>query len=361
MLQSIPSGLMPKMDSLLARVRPSCTKLVAHEDSSVRINVDKARNFVKDLDVNEFDQLAEPVSFPLNFSSQQDELNFLTLYGLLNFGSGFRKDLHKFAKRGAHDTIVFGLIGMYISVPKLDAEFMQNLSIDRVANYFSIPLEMDEEISPGIYMAKPGPLKPLAAMILKILNESGQKLMDLKLADFGAFVLANVTSQNLNNQEENATASGSAVHLVDQLVTTFPGFDDHYDLNGEKVYFLKRAQLTVGCIHRRFKTSEPKLTFADIHELTALSDNVLPCVLHALGVLEYDEELEAQINRGKEDLAKQKECELRAAALVACDQIVAESKGRISHFELGFYLWRAGKEVRFRSLERHTTRNTFFY
>ncbi|KAG6974513.1 hypothetical protein JG688_00003021 [Phytophthora aleatoria] len=350
-------------DSLLARVRPSCAKLVAHESSSVRINADKVRTFEEELDAKEFKQLAEPMNFPLNFRSQQDELNFLTLYGLLNFGSGFRKDLHKYADRGAHDTIVFGLIGMYISVPKLDAQFMRNLTIDLVANYFSIPLEKDEEVSPGIYMAKPGPLKPLAVMIQKILKECGQKLVDLKMEDFGAFVLANLSPKPSGDQEEKEFVgpSASAVYLVDQFVATFPGFDDHYEIHGEKVYLLKRAQLAVACIHRRFKDSEPKLIFADINELTAFSDNVLPCVLHALGVLEYDAELEARINRGEELPAGKEECELRAAAVVACDQIVAESKGRIGTLELDFYLWRVGKEDRFRSLERHATRDTFFY
>ncbi|ETL45275.1 hypothetical protein F441_04750 [Phytophthora nicotianae CJ01A1] len=348
-------------DSLLARVRPSCAKLVAHESSCVRINADKVRTFEEQLDAKEFEQLAEPMNFPLNFRSQQDEINFLTLYALLNFGSGFRKDLHKYTDRGAHDTIVFGLIGMYISVPKLDAQFMKNLTIDLVANYFSIPLEKDEEVSTGIYMAKPGPLKPLAVMLQKILNESGQKLIDLKMEDFGAFVLANLAPETSADQEEKESVRPSAVYLVDQFVSTFPGFDDHYEIQGEKVYLLKRAQLAVACIHRRFKDSEPKLTFTDINELTAFSDNVLPCVLHALGVLEYDASLEARINRGEELPAGKEECELRAAAVVACDQIVAESNGRIGTLELDFYLWRVGKEDRFRGLERHATRDTFFY
>ncbi|KAE9049284.1 hypothetical protein PR003_g1703 [Phytophthora rubi] len=354
---------MAASSSLLARVRPSCAALVARECSCVRVNADKVRAFVEELDVEEFEQLAEPMNFPLNFHSQQDELNFLTLYGLLNFGSGFRKGLHKYADRGAHDTIVFGLIGMYISVPKLDAQFMKNLSIDLVASYFSIPLEKDEEISPGIYMAKPGPLKPLAVMIQQVLNECGQKLLDLKMNDFGAFVLANLAPKSGGDLEEKEAASpnANATYLVDRFVATFPGFDDHYEFDGEEVYLLKRAQLAVACIHRRFKNSEPKLTFADINELTAFSDNVLPCVLHALGVLEYDAELEGRINRGDELPAGRQECELRAAALVACDQIVEASKGRIGTLELDFYLWRVGKEERFRGLERHATRDTFFY
>lgn len=44
---------------------------------------------------------------------------------------------------------------MYISVPKLDGKFLSGLSLDVVANYFSLPLERDEELSPGIYISKP--------------------------------------------------------------------------------------------------------------------------------------------------------------------------------------------------------------
>ena len=76
---------------------------------------------------------------------------------------------------------------------------------------------------------------------------------------------------------------------------------------------------------------------------------------------QYDTELESLINRGEELRAGQRECELRAAAIVACDQIVMASDGRIGTLELDFYLWRMGKEDRFRGLERHATRDTFFY
>lgn len=68
--------------SLLARVRPSCAALVARESSAVRVNADKVRVFVEELDAKEFEQLAEPMNFPLNFRSQQDELNFLSALGL---------------------------------------------------------------------------------------------------------------------------------------------------------------------------------------------------------------------------------------------------------------------------------------
>lgn len=44
---------------------------------------------------------------------------------------------------------------MYISVPALSSAYLQNVSMEVVANFFSIPTERDEEISTGIYIAKP--------------------------------------------------------------------------------------------------------------------------------------------------------------------------------------------------------------
>jgi hypothetical protein len=44
---------------------------------------------------------------------------------------------------------------MYISVPRLNADYLANMSIDVLANYFSIPLDRDEEIATGIYVSKP--------------------------------------------------------------------------------------------------------------------------------------------------------------------------------------------------------------
>jgi hypothetical protein len=89
----------------------------------------------------------------------------------------------------------------------------------------------------------------------QVLNESGQKLVDLKMEDFGAFVLANLSPKSSGEEEEKEAVGprANAAFLVDQFVATFPGFDDHYTLQGEEVYLLKRAQLAVACIHRRFK------------------------------------------------------------------------------------------------------------
>ncbi|GAB9465650.1 hypothetical protein Gpo141_00003049 [Globisporangium polare] len=337
----------PSSSNLLTQVRNSCAQLLAHENAAVRVNDEKIALFLETLDWQKYETLAEPMRFPLNFRSTQEEIAFLTLYGLLNFGSGYRKDLHKYCDR------LYGLLGMYISVPALSSAYLQNISMEVVANFFSIPTERDEEISTGIYIAKPGPLKPLVQMIQHVLNECGQKLLERGYADFGAFVVANLRADE--------SKEPSAVHLVEQLTSVFPAFDDHREVRGEKVFFLKRAQLVVASLHRRFKDSNPEYTFSDIDELTAMSDNVLPCVLRALGILEYDPELARVIDSGEPLRVGVHEGEVRAGAIVACEKIVAASNGRVTTTDLDFYLWRVGKEPEFRDLERHATRDTFFY
>lgn len=56
-----------------------------------------------------------------------------------------------------------------------------------------------------------------------------------------------------------------------------------------------------------------------------------------------------------------RECEIRAGAIVASEKILAASGGRLTVDDLDWYLWRAGKEPEYRGIERHATRDTFFY
>ena len=77
---------------LLARIRPSCAVLLAHESSSVHINAESLQAFAKDVDetFQRTQPIAEFMTFPLTFRSQQDELNFLSALsyssGVISFG-----------------------------------------------------------------------------------------------------------------------------------------------------------------------------------------------------------------------------------------------------------------------------------
>lgn len=76
---------------------------------------------------------------------------------------------------------------------------------------------------------------------------------------------------------------------------------------------------------------------------------------------QYDPELTRVIDSGEPLPVGARECEVRAGAIVACEKIVAASHGRVNTTDLDHYLWRLGKDPEFRSLERHATRDTFYY
>ncbi|ETV91117.1 hypothetical protein H310_14213 [Aphanomyces invadans] len=340
-------------------VRESCATYMRERAKHVSINGDKISEFVAGLDREQFDQLGEPIRYPLSFKSIEEEVNFLALVDLLNFGSGYRKPLHQYCDRGAHETMMFGVIGMYISSSQLDAKTLRGLSLDSVANYFSLPLERDEQLSPGIYISKPGPLKPLAESIHQALTETGSLCLERGYDDIGAFVLAHLNA----GTAENAAVAPSAATLVDALATTFPAFRD---VHGD-VLILKKAQLLASNLYRRFGTTDPRFNFLDIELLTACSDNVLPCVLHAVGILEYAPALAASIADGQPlVLGSEEEIELRAGAVVACDRLLTalrEDRGisGATIMAVDSYLWRVGKEPTYRPLERHATPNTVLY
>jgi hypothetical protein len=61
---------------------------------------------------------------------------------------------------------------------------------------------------------------------------------------------------------------------------------------------------------------------------------------------QYTPELDEKIARGEELPSGKHESEIRAGAIVACEQIVRASNGRLSTLELDWYLWRVGTSCR---------------
>jgi len=83
--------------------------------------------------------------------------------------------------------------------------------------------------------------------------------------------------------------------LIERLASVVPAFDDraNYPLQTheptaerhiEEVIFLKKAQLAIGDLYRRFRMFDRRFAFTDIDTLTVFVDNVLPW--SALGDLE---------------------------------------------------------------------------
>lgn len=100
----------------------------------------------------------------------------------------------------------------------------------------------------------------------------------------------------------------------------------------------------------------------DAHQAIAPVDNVIPAMLVYQGILRLSPTLHQIIHQQRVPLARgPQEAELRAVALASCEQIVAATGDTFTALDLGYYLWRSGKEAGARQFARHHTQDTVFY
>ena len=140
-------------------------------------------------------------------------------------------------------------------------------------------------------------------------------------------------------------AGGSAERLVHALASGMPFFDDRG--------FYKRAQITANDL-----TLAGVAEFADIDRLTIFADNLVPHVLRVDGVLVYDDRLAARIDAGELLPPGEKEREIRACAVHACE-LIAETTG-VPPRRLDVWLWNRGRQERYKSRPRHRTRTVYY-
>jgi len=345
---------MATSETIFDKVRRSC-KYVADNASDVKIKEEAIDSFLSDLKTDVFKKKSAHVNFPLKFASLEEEINFLTILDILNFGSGFRKCLHQMCDRGAYDTIRFGLIGMHLSGKTLDSGYLSSVSLGEVSELFNIPLSVEKEVMAAVKQLVPSACRSLAELITKVLNDCGRILRNRGSKNFGEFVLGILSSKGT-----------SSAHLVEGLMDTFPAFCDKAEYKGQEVFILKKVQLLAADLYRKFGSGDERFSFVDIDHLTVFSDNVVPAVLRKLGVLEYSEKLAAEVDVGNVLKPGDMEVEIRACSIVACDEIVKRSSGRFQDIKmdavsLDFYLWTIGKDEQYRGLERHYTQETVFY
>lgn len=304
---------------------------------------------------------------PLLFDSKSQEINFIALLQLLNFGSGYRKELHEITGRGAYDTICFGLMNAHISSIKLDTVFMKQADLQTIASLFQLPLlEDNRSIVPSSNsVSARSTLRHLIEQIRDVLIETG-----LILEHHGFNDMSDLVSHICP-----VGKPASAANLVKTLADLIPAFSDSAtSLQGKHVFILKKAQLLAAELYRRFHMEDSRFDFEDIDDLTIFADNVVPAVLRELGILIYDDSLASRVDH--EDLLHKDEridLQLRAASISACESILQTMRDSLiprsdlirpqipRAMDLDFYLWNMGKQPNYRSIKRHRTQDTVFY
>ena len=269
------------------------------------------------------------------FRNGQDAANFALLFSLLQFGHGFRRELHRLCRRGASRTITLGVRSLNDS-GDLSAARLRGLTAADIQQAFQLPDDAS--------------LVTLVQQLHIVVHQAGEVLKGLGLRDFADFC-----KQVLGSPE---AAQEPAATVVRQLANHFPAFNDQGVLHdGSRVVLVKKATLAVAELCRLAAPHDRHYSlFQDFHRAIAPVDNVLPAMLAYKGILCLSPELHMLIHQQCVPLSRgPKEAELRAVALAACEQIVAATEDAFTALDLGYYLWRSGKEVGARQFARHHT------
>jgi hypothetical protein len=149
-----------------------------------------------------------------------------------------------------------------------------------------------------------------------------------------------------------------------RLLSAMPYFDDVAQYRDKRVPFFKRAQLTAADLALVFD-GQGWGRFDDLAELTIFADNLVPHVLRMDGVLRYDADLAARIDREQLIPAGSiEEVEIRAGALHAVELMVAELRGvgrPATAMSIDFLLWNRGQQPQYKLAKpRHRTRSVFY-
>ncbi|PIA18227.1 hypothetical protein COEREDRAFT_39873 [Coemansia reversa NRRL 1564] len=335
--------------------------------SLVTVCVEKSRCYADSFDGTKFESHVKYINnwthkLPLVFDNLAQELNLISLLGLLQVGSGFRRELHEMTGRGAADTMRFGCISLHISQTQLDAKGLQALTLGEISQNFGIPLLGEERPvisgTTAVMMSEPSVLRPLADIILGCLQDTGRRLERGGFASLSDFVI------------RICAEKPTAAHLVEKLVNAFPSLRDAADVDGQQVYLFRKAQLLAYDICQRFGSTDARFAFPDIGDMSLFADSVAPVMAQHHGMLVPCEAIALKIRDGRE-LTLAETTAMRAASIVAAQQIVSHvnspvlsrmrGKFSVNQVTLGSFWWREGKESELRDLKRLICKKTVYF
>jgi len=142
-----------------------------------------------------------------------------------------------------------------------------------------------------------------------------------------------------------AIQAPSAQALAGALADAMPTFADRG--------FYKRAQIVPSNLALAGVASYP-----DLDRLTIFADNLVPHVLRCDGILRYDPRLAAHIDAGRQLRPGPQEAEIRACAVVACEEL--SSRLGVAPRTLDSWLWNRGQGAAYKALPRHRCRCVFY-
>ncbi len=265
-------------------------------------------------------QLAEP---PPADGREAAAAYWLTL-DAINFGSGWFPTLRKRPGLSGYNTIAAALREHVAAAGPWTAAELTELTAPELAGI----LDQDPE-------------HELMALYARSLTDLGRHIARDHDGRFAAVV---------------DTAGGSAVALATRL-GEWDCFADSSRYEELRIPFLKRAQIAAADLQRAGVAE-----FTDLRELTMFADNLVPHVLRLDGVLWFDPELVARIER--QELIEHdspEEVEIRACAVQAVELLTAAAEGdEVCAAQIDQLLWEQGQQPQYKAVPRHRSRCTAY-
>jgi hypothetical protein len=319
-------------------IRDGC-RAVATEATRLRIDTARLADYARDFPVAEIGAATlDPATHYVGRG--KDTLAFILALDAINFGSGYFPHVRKRPRdsnswHSGYFTMAAGLNDWFLAEGPPSAARLAKLTEADCARIF------------GQDLGNP-PAAELMGLFARALN------------DLGALLLARFDGDPAQLVER-------AGHKAETLVATLrimPFFDDVAIWQGRTVPFMKRAQLTAADLGLAFD-HEGWGRFDDLGELTIFADNLVPHVLRVDGILDYDPDLAARIDRGDPlAVGSIEEVEIRAATLHAVELLkrhLHEAGHRhITSMALDYLLWNRGQDARYKAVPRHRARGVFY-
>ena len=236
---------------------------------------------------------------------------------------------------------------------------------ENYSGYWGLAASLKQAVERGFRITDPEYLVELKrAHLREIFSGEGEiPLFEERLANLreaGRIILALWHGDILHLFEETRN---SAVRTVQQVVASFPSFQDEARYRGRKVLFWKRAQLLVADICAAF-FGRGWGKYNDLAELTAFADYKLPQVLRELGILSYHPDLAQKVDRRQNLTAgSEEEIEIRAMTIWAVEALKNEfsRQGKpVTSAWIDQWLWQLGQLEPFRARPYHRCRTIFY-
>jgi len=382
---------------------------VARNTKLLTVQDDQVSNYLKSLNGPTFKRDCEAgiINLQIEFKNFQDKVMVYALMDVMQFGHGWRAELHDIKDdttvdeggfivrmrgpflayefqqapeeekppgaqsgeaphvdysnisvyKGAAQSIVDGISSMYVGNVDISAKGLQALTIEHVAHHFGLPLWTDKTGT------TPSVVRPYIEQIHTVLIQNGKALQDAGYENMGEAVLK-VAEKSIGEDGKPCAAV-----FVKNMVQLFPAFRDMGVVDGYNTYVFKKAQLLASDLLLLFGEEHPAFRWTDLDKMAIFADNVVPAMMDFFGLLKLGTDLKEKTNSGK-DLTWAEALTLRAATIEVADLLVKEARSGDYHpdiksvnaVKLGYFLWKLGKrKPDLIALPRSCCRTTVFY